>query len=189
MNDPDVCPVDLYRVGPRHRFGLKGPGAAAWLEAHGIVVPPAPNTWAPAAAGAVAGAGLAPLVARLGSAEFFLEDGVDTVFEPGVEPLPEEHPPGVYPVLRRDAAFVLRGARVHDALVQVCNVNFAALATTSRPVVMTSMIGVSVIVVPWEADDARGYRIWCDPTFGAYLGESLGAVVVDGGGTYRGMAE
>jgi len=45
------------------RFGVKGPGAAEWLAAHGIVVPPAPNTWA----GAVNADDDAILVARLGA--------------------------------------------------------------------------------------------------------------------------
>jgi hypothetical protein len=34
----------------------------------------------------------------------------------------------------------------------------------------------------------RHYRIWCDPTFGPYLGESLGAVVIECGGRYTGVS-
>jgi hypothetical protein len=32
------------------------------------------------------------------------------------------------------------------------------------------------------------YRIWCDPTFGPYLGESLGMVVIECGGRYTGAS-
>jgi hypothetical protein len=55
---------------------------------------------------------------------------------------------------------------------------------------MTSMIGVSVLVVPQggapQAADSVSFRIWCDPTFGAYLGESLRQVVGDCGGNVTG---
>jgi hypothetical protein len=48
---------------------------------------------------------------------------------------------------------------------------------------MTLMLGVAVLVVPCSE---RQLRIWCDPTFGPYLSESLGAVVTESGGGYRG---
>jgi sarcosine oxidase subunit gamma len=76
-------------------------------------------------------------------------------------------------------------------LAQVCNVNFASLPLHSHPVIMTLMIGVAVLVAPQAVQggaDERQYRIWCDPTYGAYLGESLGAVVVECGGRYTGVS-
>jgi sarcosine oxidase subunit gamma len=75
---------------------------------------------------------------------------------------------------------------VHEVLAQVCNVNFAALSLDSRPVIMTLMIGVAVLVVPQSTTNGRRYRIWCDPSFGPYLGESLGQVVIDCGGNVTG---
>jgi sarcosine oxidase subunit gamma len=168
-----------FRADPRRdRFGLKGPRAAEWLMAHGMVVPAAPNSWA----GARDADDAAILVARLGTAEFFLEDcaGGDTLRR--IEPPPVRHPPGVYPVLREDAAFVLRGRASPEVLAQVCNVNFPDLDLSSHPLVMTSMIGVSVLVVPQVAAGRPQYRIWCDPTFGRYLRQSLGTVVLECGG-------
>jgi sarcosine oxidase subunit gamma len=101
----------------------------------------------------------------------------------------------VYPVLREDWAFLLGGDEVHEVLAQVCNVNFAALSLASRPLIMTLMIGVAVLVVPQSVPGGgqgeaaeRHYRIWCDPTFGPYLGESLGAVVIECGGRYTGVS-
>jgi sarcosine oxidase subunit gamma len=73
-------------------------------------------------------------------------------------------------------------------LGQVCNVNFGDLALESRPVIMTSMMGVSVLVVPQGSGDLGQYRIWCDPSFGHFLQESLGAVVSECGGNYRGVS-
>jgi sarcosine oxidase, subunit gamma len=182
----------------RERLGLKGPRAAEWLAAQGIELPVTPNTWthsegATHPEGAIAADAL--LVARLGTAEFFLEDfGAGTTLK-GILPSLDKNPPGVYPVLREDWAFHLGGDEVHDVLAQVCNVNFAALSLASRPLIMTLMIGVAVLVVPQSVggggqggSTTRHYRIWCDPTFGPYLGESLGAVVIECGGRYTGVS-
>jgi sarcosine oxidase subunit gamma len=174
----------------RDRLGLKGPRAAQWLAAHEIVLPASPNTWAHAGATFAADA---LLVARLGTAEFFLEEGTGGTILKRISPLLGEPVPGVYPVLREDWSFHLGGEHVHEVLEQVCNVNFAALSLDARPLIMTLMIGVAVLVVPHSAENAdaaaRQYRIWCDPTFGPYLGESLGAVVNECGGRYTGASE
>ena len=176
----------------RDRLGVKGPRAADWLVTQGIDVPATPNTWTQSEGGTAADALLA---ARLGAAEFFLEDGAAGTALKRISPALDGNPPGVYPVLREDWAFGLGGERVHDVLAQVCNVNFAALPLDSRPLIMTLMIGVAVLVVPQSvagggpgAAAERHYRIWCDPTFGPYLGESLGAVVVECGGRYTGVS-
>ena len=170
--------------GHRDRLGLKGPQAAQWLSSNGIAVPITPNTWTHA------DDALGPdalLVARLGTAEFFLEDGAAGTTLKRISPSLDEHPPGVYPVIREDWACVLEGEGVHDVLAQVCNVNFAALSLESHPLVMTLMIGVAVLVVP-QSEAERRYRIWCDPTFGPYMSESLGAVVSECGGRYTGVS-
>ena len=204
--------LTLKSPGPRAQLGLKGPRAAQWLAAQGVDVPGTPNTWTHSAeAGAES-----LLVARLGAAEFFLEDAVAGSTLRQIAASLHEHPSGVYPVLREDWAFVLGGEGVHDVLAQVCNVNFAALPLDSRPLIMTLMIGVAVLVVPQRAAEERGsaaernaaaersagersapadrsgaearqYRIWCDPTFGPYLGESLSGVVIECGGGYTGV--
>ena len=127
------------------------------------------------------------LVARLGTGEFFLEDGARGTALRGMASALELHSPGVYPVLREDTAFLLSGEGADEVLAQVCNVNFADLVLASQPLVMTLMIGVAVLVVPERADAGSDYRIWCDPTFGPYLGGAVGAVVVECGGNARGV--
>ena len=180
----------------RRRLGLKGPRAAQWLAQNGITPPALPNTWANPDGAAAAEA---LLVARLGATEFFLEDGPAGTTLERISPFLAENPPGVYPVMREDSAFVLSGDRVHEVLAQVCNVNFAALSLDSRPVIMTLMIGVAVLIVPHgekqNSGEAAGsersgrhYRVWCDPTFGPYMGECLGAVVTECGGIYTGVS-
>jgi len=52
----------------------------------------------------------------------------------------------------------------------------------SNPVIMTLMVGVAVLVIPQVIGGARQFKIWCDPTFGAYLADSVGTVVVESGG-------
>jgi sarcosine oxidase, subunit gamma len=173
----------------RARIGMKGPRAQEWLTSCGIVSPASPNSWAAAGAG---GNSTGLLVARLGATEFFLEDAIQGASLEDIRRRLEENPSGVYPVLREDAAFQLSGDGAHDVLAQVCNVHFAELALDSRPVIMTLMLGVAVLVVP-QGPDARGgdtdrrYRIWCDPTFGPFLGEAVGGVVIESGGTSKGL--
>jgi|SRR5882672_3652958 len=171
--------LTLERCRQRVRLGLKGPRAAEWLAAQGIVLPAAPNTWAPGTGGAGA-----PLVARLGQSEFFLEDDAAGATLQRLAPSLNRRLPGVYPVLREDWGFNLGGGRVHDVLAQVCNVNFAALPPDSHTVIMTLMIGVAVLVVP----QSGRYRIWCDPTYGEYFAEVLGTVVSECGGRYTGVS-
>jgi hypothetical protein len=71
--------------------------------------------------------------------------------------------PGVYPVIRQDAGFLLAGKRVNELLVESCNVNFAEIDPQERVVVMTQMIGVSVLVIRDIDKEIPRYRIWCDP--------------------------
>jgi sarcosine oxidase, subunit gamma len=165
------------------RLGLKGPRAGEWLLARGLVVPAAPNTWTRTPCGDAQ-----LLVARLGQSEFFLEDCSAGSALEGVAGVLSQSPSGVYPVLREDFAFELAGEGVHEALAQVCNVNFAGLDLAAQPVIMTLMIGVSVLVLPEQFGGARRYRFWCDPTFGPSLSENLAAVVVECGGTIRGAS-
>ncbi len=169
----------------RNRLGLKGPRAAEWLVSHDIVLPVSPNSWTHSTAVADENA---LLVARLGHTEFFLEDA-----EAGaaIEELRRElaaNPPAVYPVLREDWAFELSGDAVHDVLAQVCNVHFVDIDLDSHPVIMTLMIGVAVLVLPRGSGAGRRYRIWCDPTFGPSLSETLAVVVAECGGTRIGVS-
>ena len=162
------------------RLGLKGPRAAEWLAAQGVAAPPRSNSWSRPSAG------LADvLIARLGGSEFFLEAQDHGALASLFAGLAAE-PAGVYPVLREDFTFRMSGTGVHDVLAQVCNMDFAGLDLERRPVIMTLMIGVAVLAVPDGRSDARQYRFWCDPTFGPSLSETLGALIVECGGTITG---
>jgi len=158
---------------PQRRFGVKGPLAADLLEQLGLTVPAVPNSWSPLRDSDRDDSW--NVIGRLGSTEFFIEEGGDASGIAALEKRTGEGAPGAYPVLREDFAVVLGGPRAPDVLAQVCNVNFAALQ--EHAVVMTLMIGVAVLVMPQETDDGRVYRIWCDPSFGSYLKSELEQLV------------
>ncbi|MDX2217128.1 MAG: hypothetical protein SFY66_27925 [Oculatellaceae cyanobacterium bins.114] len=101
----------------------------------------------------------------------------------------QDLPPQVYPVLRQDLAIALYGTSAHELLRQTCSFNFRALSLSDRPVVLTSMIGVSVTVIPGDRNSIPFYRIWCDGTFGAYFWETLLAIAQELGGGAIGIEQ
>ena len=156
------------------RFGVKGANAATWLESQGMTVPDRPNTWNLLPDGGI--------IARLGLTEFLVEDSLHSQVAPQLTEACQQPPTKVYPVLRQDAAIVLCGAAVNELLLQTCSVNFRALSLLERPVILTSMVGVAVIIIPGERNGQPFYRLWCDGTFGAYLWQTLEAIVAEMGG-------
>lgn len=159
------------------RMGVKGPGAEGWLAAQGLAAPGV-NAWVHTPDGA--------MLARLARTEFFLEDRIGGAT---VARLREAlcAAPGIYPVLRQDAAIVLQGERVQELLVQTCNVDFSSWPLTQQAAVMTSMVGVSVLVAWYPNQGVPCYRIWCDGTFGAYLWETLLEIAAELGGGAAGL--
>lgn len=156
------------------RFGVKGPQAAAGLTKLGLAVPEQPNSWAPLHSGEPEQT--PSVIGRLGSTEFFIEEAGDA---PGIARLEQLTGSfaGAYPVLREDCALVLGGPAAGDVLAQVCNVDLPSLDLAARPVVMTLMIGVGVLVLPQPSPRGTIYRIWCDPSFGAYLRTELEEII------------
>jgi sarcosine oxidase subunit gamma len=159
--------ADLSR---QPRCGCKGPGAAPWLAALGVPIPAAPNS-----AAALAGGGR---VLRLGLTEFLVEG--DAALVERLQAAPRAA--GVYPVLRQDACLLLAGERLGELLLQSCNVNFAALDSDSSTVVLTSMVGVGVTVLPENKNGVPSCRVWCDGSYGPYLWRTLRAIAEELGG-------
>lgn len=162
--------VGLADCSLRPRWGVKGAGAAAWLAEQGFNPPPAANTWS--------SLGGSDVIARLGRTEFLLEGASAVHLADAVTHWPDQ----VYPVPRDDAAFVLSGARLPELLLQTCNINFRALDLTQSPVVLTSMVGVSVLLLPTTREGLPFYRLWCDYSYGNYLWSTLLGIVIELGG-------
>ncbi len=155
--------IAFDNVSRTPRAGVKGPGAAAWLQGLGLPVPQAPNQWLPLEGG---------LIARLGVTEFLVEGPASAKLD-----VPLSH--GVYPVLRQDLALVLKGARLNDLLLETCSVNFLALDLSTRPVVLTSIVGVGATVIPGEDAGIPCYRFWCDSTYGDWFLQTMTGVAAE----------
>lgn len=159
--------------------GLKGSQAEAWLESIGVEPPSGINRWAPI--------GECSLIARLATSEFLIEDNVGQDYADRIGAQLGRGVLGVAPVLRQDAEIALAGPRTNELLLQTCGFNFAALDLLTRPIVMTSMIGVSVLVIPGTRRNAPFYQIWCDGTYATYLWEQLLQIAKELGGGAVGL--
>lgn len=176
------APIRLSEATDRIRVGCKGPAAEAWLASHGITVPQGANQFA------VDTRGL--LSARLATSEFLFE-----ALEPeAVRALASlksaleraEMPSGVYPVLRQDCVFELEGPGTDELLLQTCAVDLKPVARESSasagPVVLTSMIGVAVVLACRPAAHGPRFTVWSDPSYRHYFLHQLMAIVTDLGG-------
>lgn len=165
--------LGLADLSYRDKFGFKGVNAPEWVERQGLELP-SPNAWVE-----VEGGGL---LARLAASEFFIEDGEGAALCARVRGALRERPAAVYPVTRRDAGFALVGEQVNELLVETCNVNFREVASTHRTVVMTMMVGVSVLVARRDIGQRACFRVWCDPTMAPYLWDTLVGITLELGG-------
>jgi sarcosine oxidase, subunit gamma len=207
---PRGTAVLLSDLSWRSRCGCKGPGAPAWLEAQGFVVPAGANRWAQTEG---------VLVARLATSEFLVEasggaaggstggaaggatggaagaaagastaDGGPAAQVERARQLlaTATRPPGVYPVARHDLVLRLAGPATVDLLRQTCSVDFAPLlaaaGASAGPVVYTSMIGVGVLAQPASGAAGPQLTLWCDPSFAHYFFSTLLEVAADLGG-------
>lgn len=153
----------VARVQAR-RWGVKGPGAVAWLQQCGIAVPGAPNRVVHWRGGRCL---------RLGHSEFLIEQD-DSAAAPL---LPDEAPAdaNAWVLLRSDCSVVLSGQAWPAALAQGCSFDFERLRTETDLVVMTLFAGISVTFVrePADADAPLSLRLWCDASHSTFLDQCL----------------
>src|SRR4051794_10831858 len=104
--------IQLDHLGVLPKLGLKGSAVGDWLHDHSIPLPTEILS-------AVRIAGSA-WIARLGSAEFLIEDSADGNL---VSRLSKDFtilPKNVFPVPRCDATFVLAGSEARSVFAQTC---------------------------------------------------------------------
>ncbi len=140
-------------------FGLKGQAAANWLLEQGIDLPQQPNTWLTMPDQS--------LVLRLGRSEFLLQGPVATrlesIWQGGRE---------LYRVPRYDATFELKGEKVPALLQEICTLDTRPEAMAGQ-VLMMLAAGISVMLICETGNAGPIYRLWCDGTYGDYLGDCL----------------
>ena len=176
------APVVLTNVSARTRVGCKGPAAETWLAQLGITVPHGANRYSVDSRGV--------LIARLATSEFLFESteaGAASALAPAKQALEQmEAPLGVYPVLRQDFAIEISGGRSHELFAQTCAVDLAAVeresAATTGPVILTSMIGVSVVITCRALSDGPRFTVWSDPSYSHYFWTQLAAIATELGG-------
>ena len=169
--------VELHIVPDRARVGCKGPAAEAWLAEQGIPVPSGANRYALAASGVLAG--------RLATSEFLLE-AVDQRAATVIEGLRDrlersEYPRGVYPVLRQDFVLEISGQDRQALFLQTCAVDLVPIERQSTgeagPLVMTSIIGVSVVLTCQQHATGPRFTVWSDPSYRHYFHSELHNIV------------
>ena len=170
------APLDLEVITGRERVGCKGPAAEAWLADQGIQVPSGANRFAVSSSGVLA--------ARLATSEFLLEATVkaaNAALAPVRTALERaDYPRGVYPVLRQDFVLEIIGADAQDVFLQTCAVDLAPVAAessaTDGPIVMTSMMGVSIVLACRQLPQGPRFTVWSDPSYSHYFYSQLRAI-------------
>jgi sarcosine oxidase gamma subunit len=176
------APVVLTDVSARMRVGCKGPAAETWLAQLGIAVPHGANRYS------IDSRGL--LTARLATSEFLFEStdaDAAAVLTPAKHALEQtDVPSGVYPVLRQDFAIEISGSRPHELFAQTCAVDLIPVeresSATTGPVILTSMIGVSVVITCRASSAGPRFTVWSDPSYSHYFWTQLAAIATELGG-------
>ena len=86
----------------------------------------------------------------------------------------------MYPVLRQDFVLEVSGAEAQELFLQTCAVDLAPVArestATAGPVIMTSMIGVSVVLTCRQLRDGPRFTLWSDPSYSTYFQSQLHSI-------------
>ncbi|MEJ0039784.1 MAG: hypothetical protein WDO68_27705 [Gammaproteobacteria bacterium] len=176
------APLVLMNTSARMRVGCKGPAAETWLAQLGITVPHGANRYS------IDSRGL--LSARLATSEFLFES---THADAASALVPAKHaleladiPSGVYPVLRQDFVIEASGDRLHELFAQTCAVDLVPVERDSSaaagPVILTSMIGVGVVITCRISPEGPRFTVWSDPSYSRYFWHQLAAIATELGG-------
>ena len=171
--------VLLSDASSRVRVGCKGPAAEAWLAERDIAVPRGANSFSVDARGL--------LSARLATSEFLFE-AFDSEAAHALAPIAHslevaDVPSGVYPVLRHDCVVELAGPATQELLLQTCAVDLTPIERDSSseagPVILTSMIGVGVVIACRRSQQGARFTVWSDPSFRHYFWHQLLAIATE----------
>jgi sarcosine oxidase subunit gamma len=159
------------------RISIKGANAATFLQEQNLPTPE--EIYATASLPANG------LIARTGTAEFFLEDSAHGSTVGHVRKALGKGKEGVYPVLREDASFLVSGTEAIKVLMQTCGYDFRQ--ADSR-MVYSRVAMVSCAILPRILNRIPVFQLWLDATYGAYLWKTLLAIVRDLRGNVVGLS-
>jgi sarcosine oxidase subunit gamma len=174
QNEWATC-LGLADTSLLEKWGLRGSGAADWLATMGVAAPAEVYATRPLSEGG--------LIARIGKEEFFLEAATCSQSFGSLRDALSTGS-GCTAVVREDASFLVTGSRSLDLFAQTCSHRFA----TSRvdEWVYTRVAGVNCGILPQSQGDQTRYRLWFDPSYAVYLGETLLGIATElGGGAVR----
>lgn len=167
-----LCDVSCFP-----KLTLKGPDTLMWLQGAGIFVPENVYEYSQFDGGG--------LIIRTDRQEAFIEDGPKSYEVPRLLELLSAGAANVHKAARQDACFFLTGAKANEVLVETCGYDFRQ---PGDRLVMTRLAGVSCALLLLETNGVTGFRVWLDPSYGAYLWKALLEIVQDHGGDVVGMA-
>ena len=151
------------------KWGVKGPGVAAWAQRHDLPLPATRYSVLPV--------GAAGVVARAGEGELILEcTPRDALWERWRAALAEA-PAGVYDIPQQSVTLELSGPRARRVLTRSCALNLAA--EPAATILYTRIGGVSCAVLPRGEGESRGYRLWVDYSLAPYLWTTLADIAED----------
>ena len=148
------------------KWGVKGPGAASWLTEKGLEVPPTVYAIRPLPQGG--------LIVRVGTEEFFIEAAQRDISLAWLrDAMPDAA--NFTPVIREDAAMLITGSGSLDLFAQTCS--YRLEQSPKDQMIFTRVAGVSCGILPQSAGESMQYRLWFDPSYATYLGETLLQIV------------
>jgi sarcosine oxidase subunit gamma len=163
--------ADLSRCD---RLGVKGKGAASWLDYRGVQLPSRPNRL---------------IVARYGETEFAFADfrhPASRAVDELRRALEHARPEGCFSVPRADSqvAFGVSGEAALRALAAVCPADLRARAFGAGDVLQTLCAGVSAQLWNFSQDDVTRVVVFCDSSVARHQWAALHhAITAAGKGT------
>ena len=158
--------VELTDLSLLEKWGVKGPGAASWLAEKGLEVPPTIYASRPLPQGGI--------IVRVGTEEFFIEAAQRDISLAWLrDAMPDAT--NFTAVIREDAAMLITGSGSLDLFAQTCS--YRLEQSPKDQMIFTRVAGVSCGILPQSAGESMQYRLWFDPSYATYLGETLLQIV------------
>jgi sarcosine oxidase subunit gamma len=167
------------------KLGLKGPGVDAFVAAQGIEPPADVYGFARLPGGG--------WVIRVDGDELFMESGIDQddrdadLLKKLDESLGEERP-GVYRIERQETGLLLSGTLAVNVIRQTCGYPFEIGPGVESEFVYARVAVTSCAILKHSLNGFPVYRIWCVPSSGRYLLETLLDISRDLGGQPVGLS-